>query len=243
MNILSSKRIAVLIDAENMFPLYARAIFSKASSYGDVIVRRAYGYERSFLQWKQKVFEHAIEFKLCPHQVSGKGVTDMAMAIDAMDLMNRKIVDEICLASSDSDFSMLAMRLRERGMKVYGIGKSSVVDSFVQACDEFHKLDTKSDSSVQTCDDFHKSGKEEAISKMFELACENLQGDGEGWINLANVGAYLRRINPEFKPPQKLFNLVQLVDFLDSKKEKNNAGGPVAFIRKKESPNIDGDSS
>ncbi len=231
---IPTKRIAVLIDAENLSVNYAKIIFDKVSSYGDVIVRRAYGFEGTFKKWKKAAFTHAVNFKLCPHQVKNKGVTDIAIVIDAMELMYRKTVDDICLATSDSDFNTLAMKLREEGIKVYGIGKSNTVQSFIKSCNEFHTLPDKDDqiNNKETVEavELH----EQELRGMLLSACENLPSDNEGWINLASVGSYIKRISPQFNPPQKLLDLVKsMEEFFDIDKVPRQNAPDVAYIRKR----------
>ena len=67
----------------------------------------------------------------------GKNATDSALIIDAMDLLYSGNVDVFCIVSSDSDFTRLAMRLRESGKTVYGIGATTTPVAFQHACDRF----------------------------------------------------------------------------------------------------------
>ena len=226
----TSAKVAVLIDSENVSTKYAQKIFEKASSYGDVIVRRAYGNQQSCTSWTDALLKHAVEFRVCLRHVAGKGTSDMAMAIDAMDLMHKKIVSEFCLVTSDSDFSGLAMKLREGGMHVYGIGKSAAVASFISSCDEYYKLDDGGQQEGQAT--IVASAPDQEIREMILAACDYLPGDNDGWINLAVVGGYIKRINPDFVLPKKLSELVKTMDD-NFELQVDKRDNTTVYIRKK----------
>ncbi len=138
--------IALLIDSDNISPKYVETVFDELKSIGTVTVKRIYGdwtLEQA-KSWKAVLPEYA----LLPMQqyayTQGKNSTDSAMIIDAMDILYGKAVDVFCLASSDSDFTRLAARLRESGKQVIGMGESKTPKAFVSACDSFRYLDVLS---------------------------------------------------------------------------------------------------
>ncbi len=132
-------RLAVLIDGENANARHARAVFETAGKIGEATVRRIYG---DFSNGRLASWSAAIRsYSIVPcHQsahVRGKNAADIALAIDAMDLMHRERLDGFCLVSSDSDFTRLAQRLREGGLGVYGFGESKTPQAFRAACHRF----------------------------------------------------------------------------------------------------------
>ena len=132
-------RLAVLIDGENASARHARAVFEVAERLGDATVRRIYG---DFSNGRLASWSVAIRsYSIVPcHQlahVRGKNAADIALAIDAMDLMHRERLEGFLLVSSDSDFTRLAQRLREGGLAVYGFGESKTPEGFRAACHRF----------------------------------------------------------------------------------------------------------
>ena len=132
-------RLAVLIDADNTAPRWAEAIFEEIATLGEASVRRIYGdFSGPHLRsWEKKLAGLA----LIPHQqfayTKGKNSSDIALVIDAMDLMHTGRFDGFVLVSSDSDFARLASRLREQGLQVFGIGKTNTPEAFRKACKRF----------------------------------------------------------------------------------------------------------
>ena len=132
-------RLAVLIDADNTAPKWAEAIFEEIATLGEASVRRIYGdFSGPHLRsWEKKLAGLAV----VPHQqfayTKGKNSSDIALVIDAMDLMHTGRFDGFVLVSSDSDFARLASRLREQGLQVYGIGKTNTPEAFRKACKRF----------------------------------------------------------------------------------------------------------
>jgi uncharacterized LabA/DUF88 family protein len=132
-------RFAVLIDAENTSPQIAGGLFEEVAKFGEASVRRIYGdFSGTKLKsWSDILQKHAID----PYQqfsyTKGKNASDIALVIDAMDLLHSRRFDGFCLVSSDSDFTRLASRLREQGADVYGFGARKTPESFKQACRRF----------------------------------------------------------------------------------------------------------
>ena len=132
-------RLAVLIDAENVSARHARAVFEAAGKLGEATVRRIYG---DFSNGRLASWNAAVRgFSIVPcHQGSharGKNAADIALAIDAMDLVYRERLNGFVLVSSDSDFTRLAQRLREGGFAVYGFGERKAPQAFRNACHRF----------------------------------------------------------------------------------------------------------
>ena len=132
-------RLAVLIDGENASPRHARAVFEAAETLGDAMVRRVYGdfSNGRLASWSAPIRKFAIVPCHQPAHVRGKNAADIALAIDAVDLSYRVRLDGFLLVSSDSDFTALAQRLRERGFAVFGFGESRTPRAFRSACHRF----------------------------------------------------------------------------------------------------------
>ena len=134
------RRFAILIDADNASPRIAPGLFEEVAKFGEATVRRIYGDFSSprMKSWVEILQKYAIN----PYQqfayTSGKNASDIALTIDAMDLLHSGRLDGFCLVSSDSDFTRLASRLREQGLEVYGFGEQKTPESFRQACRKIH---------------------------------------------------------------------------------------------------------
>ena len=136
------KQFAVLIDSDNISAKYAGSIFNEIENYGYASFRRIYGnWSGKSNGWKEQVL---LENSITPVQqfsyTTGKNSTDMAMVIDAMDILYSGKVDGFCLVTSDSDFTRLAMRLREENMYVIGMGESKTPMALTKACNKFIHL-------------------------------------------------------------------------------------------------------
>ena len=132
-------RLAVLIDAENASARHARAAFAAAEALGEATVRRIYGdfSNRRRVSWNAAIRSWSIVTCHQPSHVPGKNAADIALAIDAVDMMHRERLDGFCLVTSDSDFTRLAQRLREGGFAVYGFGERKTPQAFRAAYHRF----------------------------------------------------------------------------------------------------------
>ena len=134
-----SLRLAVLIDADNASRTAMRDVMAEIAVYGTPTVKRIYGdwTTPNMASWKPILLENAITPIQQFGYTQGKNATDSAMIIDAMDILYTGQVDGFVLVSSDSDFTRLAIRLREAGKKVYGMGEKKTPNPFIVACDKF----------------------------------------------------------------------------------------------------------
>src|SRR5687768_12950323 len=133
------RRLAVLIDADNVQPAVIEGLLAEVAKFGVASVKRIYGNWTSdqMGQWKARLLRHSLNPVQQFAYTSGKNATDSSLIIDAMDLMYTRRFDGFCLVSSDSDFTRLAQRLREEGLTVYGFGERKTPEAFVAACDKF----------------------------------------------------------------------------------------------------------
>ncbi len=197
--------LAVLIDADNAHARHAQAIFDEIVKLGKANVRRIYG---DFSGERLSSWDGAIKsLAILQHQqrnnTTGKNAADIALVIDAMDLMHKGHLDGVCLVSSDSDFTRLAQRLREEGLVVYGIGKRKTPEAFRKACTRFIYVENlESEETVAEKDDSGTAAvKKEPPSKAVKLianAIESADDDGDGWAHLGTVGSRILAAAPDF---------------------------------------------
>ncbi len=210
------KKFALLIDADNVSPKYLDVMLSEAKSYGTVSIRRAYGdwTDNQKKTWKKNLLENSIIPIQQFSYTIGKNSSDSSMIIDAMDILYTNDVDGFILATSDSDFTRLAMRLREAGKTVIGMGESKTPASFVQSCEVFKALDVlalnmEPEEEQETAQEEGPSGEEDvqtetsSITKLsrikkaiFDILDKN--SDEEGKMLLSELGRLLSKRFPDF---------------------------------------------
>lgn len=200
------QKLAVLIDADNTSPRIAPGLFEEIAKIGEASVRRIYGdFSASQLKgWKDILSMHAI----MPHQnfasVAGKNASDIALVIDAMDLLHSGRFGGFCLVSSDSDFTRLAARIREHGVDVFGFGEKKTPESFRQACKRFiytENLLPEAPASGSASDSGSGSIKQSPKKAVPLIMTALSQMDDEnGWYHLGGVGTRLIALRSDFDP-------------------------------------------
>ena len=145
------ERYALLIDADNVSAKYIKPILDELSKYGNVTYKRIYGdwTKTNNASWKEELLQNSITPIQQFSYTTGKNATDSAMIIDAMDMLYTSELEGFCLVSSDSDFTKLAIRLREAGMIVIGMGEQKTPNSLVSACETFKFLDLLYQESLE----------------------------------------------------------------------------------------------
>src|SRR4029077_6132493 len=139
MDIIKDLRLAVLIDADNIPYVNIKGMLEEIAKYGTPTFKRIYAdwTKPTVSGWKTVLLENAITPVHQYSYTSGKNATDSSMIIDAMDILYTGRVDGFCIVSSDSDFTRIALRLREAGIKVFGMGGQKTPSPFRAACDKF----------------------------------------------------------------------------------------------------------
>lgn len=157
-------RLAVLIDADNISHHYIQPMMQEIARYGNPTIKRIYGdwTKPNLNGWKTLLLDFAISPVQQFAYTTGKNSTDSALIIDAMDILYSERADAFCLVSSDSDFTRLAMRLREAGKVVYGIGEQKTPNAFIAACDRFIYLE------ILELEDEDEEAEESAADKASE---------------------------------------------------------------------------
>lgn len=191
-------RYAVLIDADNVASKYTKYILDEVSNYGIVTYKRVYGdWTRPNLQsWKSMALDNAVTPVQQYSYTSGKNATDSAMIIDAMDILYSHNVDGFCIVSSDSDFTRLAIRLRESGMHVIGMGEKKTPKPFSTACNAFKYLEIISDEETQEQPETDRVEMKTLESAIIRIIAENANLQEE--INIGELGSRLQGRFPDF---------------------------------------------
>ena len=191
-------RLAVLIDADNVSAKIAGKLFEKIAKIGEASVRRIYGdFSSSGLKpWADVLARYAITPQQQFANIAGKNASDIALVIDAMDLLHSGRFEGFCLVSSDSDFTRLACRIREQGVNVYGFGEQKTPESFRQACHRFiyteNLLEAKAEKAVAT-----PTHTASAAIPLLKRALSQIKNEG-GWGVLGTLGQQLRSIEANF---------------------------------------------
>ncbi|MGN1147830.1 MAG: NYN domain-containing protein, partial [Lachnospiraceae bacterium] len=212
----NDKRFALLIDADNISPKYIDIILTETVNYGVASVRRIYGdwTDNSKHSWKECLLRNSLTPVQQYSYTTGKNASDSAMIIDAMDILYGNHVDGFIIATSDSDFTTLARRLREDGKIVIGMGESKTPMAFIKACEQFKTLDVLYESEKQAEEEASGAAtqKKPADSKEQEAVpitslktirktvmniIDEQTEDGE-WMNLGELGNILQKRYPDF---------------------------------------------
>ena len=216
-----SPRLAVLIDADNASAKIADGLFEEIAKIGEASVRRIYGdfsNPRS-KGWADKLSKHAIIPQQQFAYTVGKNASDIALVIDAMDLLHTGRFDGFCLVSSDSDFTRLAARIREHGVDVFGFGEQKTPESFRQACRRFVYTENLLPSAAANDQDAPPGTKPllppSAATPIITKVIAQMETE-DGWVPLRAVGNQLANLASDFDPRtfgfRKLTDLVRKTD-------------------------------
>ena len=231
------QNIVLLIDAENTRLSRLEDVIMEISTRGRIVVKRAYAdWKRPTLKnWEPQLIRLAIKAVQQFNYVSGKNTSDIALVIDAMDLLHEKFYDAFVLVSSDSDFTPLAIRLIESGVHVIGVGDNKTLQSFRNACDEFILLESLTEeqrhsaesSTAETSEKDEDASQEGSnppdlptigeIHNLLKIASDKYQDD-DGFVNVSAAGNYIKRVRPDFYC--QAYGFSKLSDLIESFPEK-----------------------
>jgi hypothetical protein len=253
-----NRQIAMLIDGDNAQPSLLEAMLSEAGKYGIVTIRRIYGdwTAQSMKGWKEALHIYAIQpFQQFRYTI-GKNSTDSAMIIDAMDILYSGSVAGFCLVSSDSDYTRLATRIREKGLFVMGIGKRTTPRAFINACEIFvytENLAAEAEPVSHPEPPRYRAPRLprktrapepvvvtappsplQLLKKAFDMAVQD-----DGWAFLGTVGSRVRQLDPSFDPrtygAKQLSGLIRTLPNVFEMKEVKTEEGPAhVYIRLKD---------
>lgn len=224
--------LAVLIDADNAQAVVIENLLAEIARFGEATVKRIYGdfTTQTSSSWKKVLQKYAIKPVQQFAYTTGKNATDSTMIIDAMDLLYTRKFDGFCLVTSDSDFTGLAMRLREEGLTVFGFGEKKTPEAFRNSCHKFlftellrpsgetePSVNPAKVENVQYIPAPQPDIKESSVEfpTKFLLTALDQSIDDSGWANLGTFGSYLTKLQPDFD--SRLFGFKKLSDLVKAK--------------------------
>lgn len=249
-------KLAVLIDADNVPYSNVKEMFEEIAKYGTPTFKRIYAdwTKPTVSGWKKVLLENAITPIQQYSYTQGKNATDSALIIDAMDILYTGKVDGFCIVSSDSDFTRLATRLREAGMKVIGIGEKKTLAPFITACDKFIYIEILSqkeiaaeEANIAQTKSKTKTQEHQPLSqvdpmtiKLFADSINDL-ADEDGWAYLGDLGSLMMKKKPDFDSRNygfsKLLPLIKSIKgFEVDERESGKGNAKHIYIRKQVQP-------
>jgi hypothetical protein len=251
-----NRQIAMLIDGDNAQPSLLEAMIAETGKYGLVTIRRIFGdwTSQNMKGWKDALQVHAIQPLQQFRYTIGKNATDSAMIIDAMDILYSGVVSGFCLVSSDSDYTRLATRIREKGLFVMGIGKRMTPRAFINACEIFvytENLVSEGEpprpepqrrrvqrvprqTPPPPAEPVAPASPSQLLKRAFEMAVQD-----DGWAFLGTMGSRLRQLDPSFDPrtygSRQLSTLIRTYPNIFEIKEVKTQDGPAhVYVRLRE---------
>jgi len=222
--------IALFIDSDNISYHAIEGIINELSKYGTVNIRQAYGNwsKENLKNWQPKLLEYAIRPIQQFDYTKSKNATDILMTIDTIDLLHTKKIDAFAFATSDSDFTPVAMRVAAEGIKVFGFGEKKTPKPFMAACSEFiftePLMENYEDKSAPKSRVSKRKGQKELrqdtwlVNLLRNAVAQTM--DEDGWASLSDIGIYISN-NSSFSPVsfgyKKLSNLIKETDLFDIK--------------------------
>jgi uncharacterized LabA/DUF88 family protein len=243
-----NKRIAMLIDGENAQPSLIEKMVAEVSKYGLITIRHIYAdwTTPQMKGWKEELNTHAIQPIQQFQYTTGKNSSDSALIIEAMDILYQGVVNGFCLVSSDSDYTRLATRIREKGLFVMGIGRENTPRAFVNACEIFvytenlsgeKKAKPIAKSSIEAENSSIPADLLSLLKNAFDMAVQE-----DGWAFLGAMGNHLRQLDPGFDSRtyghKQLSQLIKAYPNKFEIKEKKSKSGPSIINVKFKEENI-----
>ncbi len=240
----NDKKLAVLIDADNVSDKYIKFILDEIGNHGTPTIKRIYGdwTKPQMASWKTVLLENSITPIQQYSYTTGKNATDAALIIDAMDILYANSVEGFCIVSSDSDFTKLAARLRESGMYVIGMGEKKTPTPFISACEQFKYLEVLASAANPKIEEHEAKQQSKANMassvKIVEAirAIVDESSDDDGWAYLGEVGKRLNKRYPDFDTRNYGYNkltpfVAALKEFEIQSRKTNNPNVVFKYIR------------
>jgi len=239
-------RVAVLVDCDNVIPEILEHALRVVAQFGRVVLRRGYGNQATLGKtWQETLVRLAFTPCLQYTYARGKNTADIALALDAVEALFDSRADTFCLVTSDSDFSYLCRKLRERGATVYIVGEAKTPDALRNASDQFFEW-VRDEAGADSPHESTRTPKADAAPKTGPARTESAKPvakrrpksvvdavtllaseSPEGKVNLTALNNYLRRSDPAFSPTtyghSGFLNMVKTYDLLTVKKEENGS--------------------
>lgn len=236
------EKIVMLIDADNTQLSKLEDVIREVSTHGRVVVKRAYGNWKkdNLKKWENELKRLAIKAEQQFDYVTGKNATDIALVIDAVNLLHKGIYDAFVIVASDSDYTPLSINLHESGVYVMGVGEKKTPESFRNSCDEFVFLENISGKrqeakaakpktiikakpvDTESVEEEPESAAEEIegideIHNLLKIASDKYQDD-EGYVNVSSAGQFIKRAKPDFDV--RTFGFIKLPSLIENFPEK-----------------------
>lgn len=242
-------RLAVLIDADNVPYANIKEMLEEIAKYGTPTFKRIYAdwTKPTVSGWKTVLLENAITPIQQYSYTTGKNATDSAMIIDAMDILYSNRVDGFCIVSSDSDFTRLATRLREAGMKVIGIGEKKTPSPFISACEKFIYIEILKQTTAPIAKDIkgkiekstqaNNAGIEKVNNALIKLLTDSINdlADENGWAFLGDLGNLIIKKQTDFDPRNYGFNkmlpLIKSIDVFQVDERDTGNNNKLVYIK------------
>ena len=223
----SNQKIAVFIDADNAPATKFEDVLSELAKYGVITIRKAYGNWKSptLKGWEGLLHEYAIQPIQQYDLTKGKNASDIALVIDAMDVLYTKQIDVMCIVSSDCDFRPLVTRALAEGKVVLGFGERKTPDSFANACSKFLYLDEEKNESKTNA----KPRNLKSDTKLVNLLRQAIEAtaDDDGWATLGPVGAHISNKTSFDTRNYGFRNLSSLIEAIDLFELKRGSGNTI----------------
>jgi hypothetical protein len=247
--------VALLVDGENMSADVIATVLAEAGRFGSVTIRRVYGNwgSPSMQAWKNVTSHYALQQAHTLQTISGKNAADIALVVDAMDLLYRDHIERFCLVTSDSDYTALVLRLRMAGCIVVGIGRPTTPPALQEACTVFLSTDQLGSSasrskpmgasSINAARGYSSTPADTPVKLNAELTAlltdayqEAIQGKVTGWILISRLGVGLKKHDPTFTPKsygyKDLSTLVTARTDLFEARKQDTKGGQLEVRRR-----------
>jgi len=249
MDLQRDLRLAVLIDADNVPYANIKEMLEEIAKYGTPTFKRIYAdwTKPTVSGWKTVLLENAITPIQQYSYTTGKNATDSAMIIDAMDILYSNRVDGFCIVSSDSDFTRLATRLREAGMKVIGIGEKKTPSPFISACEKFIYIEILKQNTTPIAKDIKgkiekstqptNAGIEKVNNALIKLLTDSINdlADENGWAFLGDLGNLIIKKQTDFDPRNYGFNkmlpLIKSIDLFQVDERDTGNNNKLVYIK------------
>jgi uncharacterized protein (TIGR00288 family) len=219
------KSIALLIDADNSPSKFIQKILTELANYGKVNIRRAYGNWASSNMngWQAIIQDHAIQPIQQYDLTKGKNATDIALTIDAMDILYTKNTDAFCIVTSDCDFTPLATRILSEGKLVIGFGQRKTPSPFVNACSTFLFLDEETKKKSKSSKESEIKGNEKLVKLLRNAVTTTTEENG--WSKLSRVGTLISNhvsFDSRNYGYTRLSDLIEATGLFNLKRDDNN---------------------
>ena len=225
-------RFAILIDADNVSEKYVQIVLDEVANAGVATYKRIYGdwTRRTLAKWKEEAKVYSFRLVEAPCYTAGKNTTDMALVIDAMDILHGGGIDCFCIAASDGDYTMLAQRIREAGLTVLGYGEGKTPEALVASCREFRYAGQQQGVEPELSPNMPEHFIRRDMP-LFEKAFETAAA-GKDEVPFSQVGTALKKLMPKYRINYGCKTLGELYERLDPVRARQDGERGAEMVRR-----------